>query len=177
MFTKTQWLGLSCCFMMLSGCMIDDGQISSGSNEAYMAQNSLLYPEGYENVGTYGYQTEYKKEVVVPESYHVGAYHSPSLPKDVDKTWVSNQSSTGYTIELADDEKASHVAGVLQKAPKNERMAEVKYQRDGKAYYKGLYGTYPTQEAAEDALKALPDEVKQGAGIKNWGSVQQSVNE
>ena len=82
-----------------------------------------------------------------------------------------------YTIELADGDKASEVANTLYKAPKNDRMAEIKYQKDGKTYYKGVYGSYPSLEAAQQALTTLPDEIKQKAGVQTWGSVQQNVHE
>ena len=89
---------------------------------------------------------------------------------------MNSQNSQAFTIELADEEKASQVANTLYKAPKNERMGEVKYQRDGKTYYKGLYGSFPSYEAAQQALSALPSDVKQNAGIKKWASVQNGVN-
>ncbi len=78
---------------------------------------------------------------------------------------------------MADGEKASQVAQTLYKAPKNDRMAQIKYQRNGKDYYKGLYGSYDSPEAAQKALDALPPDIKQGAGIKNWSNVQGNLNE
>ena len=87
------------------------------------------------------------------------------------------QNAQGYTIELADGDKAAQVAGALYKAPKNQRTAEVKYQQGGKTYYKGLYGSYPSYDAAQQALSTLPADVKQKAGIKSWGSVQHGVGE
>lgn len=176
MRTTIQVLSVSLCVLNLSSCMINTDS-SSGNVVPYGYQNSELYPEGYENVSAYQEPPVKQSNVVVPESYHVGAYHSPTPPKDMDRNWVSNQNPQGYTIEIANGEKAAHVAGVLQKAPKNERMAEVKYQSQGRAYYKGLYGSYESQEAAQQALNALPDEVKQGAGIKTWGSVQNNLSE
>ena len=176
MLTTIRILGVGLCAVSLSACMID-GTNSSSGYQPYDSQPSTLYPEGYDSTVGYGYQAESKKEVVVPESYHVGAYHSPTPPKDLDRTWVSNQNPQGYTIEVADDEKAARVAGTLQKAPKSEHMAEVKYQRNGQTSYKGLYGTYPSQEAAQQALSALPEDVKQGASVKTWGSVQDNLGE
>ncbi len=115
--------------------------------------------------------------VTVPETYHVGAYHSPVSSKDRDKQWVSEQNPAGYTIEIADSEKASQVANTLYQAPKNEHMAEVPYSRNGGAHYKGLYGSYGTYEAAQKALQGLPDALKQQAGIKSWRDIQGTVNE
>ena len=177
MLTKTRIICVSLCVLNLSACMTG-GPHDYSNAQSYGYQVSPLYPEGYDNTVVYGnnpYET--RQEIMVPNSYHIGATQSPTASKDLDRTWVSSQNPTGYTIQIADDEKAARVAGTLQKAPKNEHMAEVKYQRNGKAYYKGLYGTYPTSEAASKALNALPDDVKQGAGIQTWGSVQQSVTE
>ncbi len=180
MLTKTRIVCVSLCAVSLTACM-SGGQPNYGNYQPYDYQTTPLYPEGYDNTVVYSspYDTRYesKQDVVVPESYHVGAYQSPTPSKDLDKNWVNSQNPMGYTIQIADDEKASHVASTLQKAPKSEHMAEVKYQRDGKAYYKGLYGTYPNYDAASKALGSLPDDVKQNAGIKTWGSVQQNVTE
>lgn len=180
MLTKTKLLGISLCAMNLSACMIDQGQYSNSHYESYNYENTPLYPEGYENISSVDSdqaRPQATSTVVVPESYHVGTYQSPTPPKDLDRAWVNDQNPQMYTIELADDEKPARVAGVLQKAPKNEHMAEIKYQNNGKEYYKGLYGSYPSAEAAQQALSALPQDIKQSAGIKTWGSVQQNVSE
>lgn len=177
---KYKIIGVSFCAFGLSACMIDgSSDYATNDYQRNSSQNTQMYPEGYENTSVYNTpnpRDETQHQVVVPESYHVGAYHSPTSPKDMDKSWVTSQNPQGYTIELATGEKASQVAGVLYKAPKNERMAEVQYQRGGKSYYEGLYGSYPTQEAAQQALNTLPDDVKQGAGIKTWSSVQSNVD-
>ena len=178
MLTKLRILSVFLCAASLSACMIDDAQNNTSNYQSYNYQNTPLYPEGYDNTMVYMDQTATPShDVVVPESYHVGAYQSPRPPKDLDRAWVNNQPSQNYTIEIADGENAAHVAGSLQKAPKSEHMAEVKYQRGGKAYYKGLYGTYPSAEAAQQALSALPEDIKQNAGVKTWGSIQQGVSE
>lgn len=178
MLTTLRIISVSLCTISLTACMIDGtSQIDYPSN-GY--QNSPLYPEGYDNAGYYSnYREEARtqKNVSVPESYHVGAYRSPVAPKDVDKAWVAGQSPQAYTIELANDEKAARVAGTLQKAPKSERTAEVKYHQQGKVYYKGLYGSYPTQQAAQDALNALPDDVKKGSQVSAWGNIQDNLSE
>ncbi len=178
MLTKTKVLSLCICTIGLSACMTSGGQNNNQNYQSYNYDSSPLYPEGYDNTNVYMDQSaSSSREVVVPESYHVGSYQSPTSPKDLDRAWVNKQNPQSYTIEIADDEKPARVAGALQKAPKSEHMAELKYQRDGKDYYKGLYGTYATPEAAQQALSALPDDVKQGAGVKTWGSVQQNVTE
>lgn len=177
MLTNIRLLSVGLCVISLSACMID-GNNSTTDYSTYQAQPSTLYPDGYDTaVGYNSYPSESKKGVVVPESYHVSTYGSPVSAKDVDRTWVASQNPQGYTIEIADDEKAARVASSLQKTPKNEHAAEVKYQRNGQTAFKGLYGTYPSQEAAEQALNTLPADVKQNASIKTWGNVQNSINE
>lgn len=162
------------CAANLSSCMVYDD--STPNYQTYAYDGSQMYPQDNYSVGS-GNRYQYQSEgtVSVPDSYHVGEFHSPVSFKDRDKQWVSSQNPQGYTIEVADGDKASQVAQKLYKAPKNDRMAQVKYQQNGKTYYKGLYGTYPDAESAQKALDALPPEIKQGAGIKNWGSVQGNV--
>jgi hypothetical protein len=165
------------CTVSLSSCMMyDDNYSSSATYQTYTYDPSQLYQDNY-RFNSYSYHGQASQTVSVPESYHVGAYHSPVSFKDRDRTWVNSQNPQGYTIEVADGEKASQVAQKLYKAPKNDRMAQVQYQRDGKPYYKGLYGTYDSAESAQKALDALPPEIKQGAGVKNWGSVQGNLGQ
>ncbi|OYV52969.1 MAG: hypothetical protein B7X00_02190, partial [Legionella sp. 21-45-4] len=142
-----------------------------------------LYPDGYDNGGAYApadapKETFAKKTVVVPETYHMGTESkSPQSFKNRDVSWVNKQNPQGYTIELSSGEQASSVASVLQKAPKNERMAEVKTKQDGKDVYQGIYGTYSSMESAQHALDALPLDVKQNARIKTWNTIQSTVSE
>ena len=176
MLTKTRILGISLCAVSLSACMIDGGQTNNQNYPSYNYTPSPLYPEGYDSTGVYMEPSAPSQNVIVPESYHVGTYQSPMPAKDLDRTWVRSQNPQSYTIQIADDEKASHVASALQKAPKSERMAEVRYQRRGKPYYKGLYGSYPSAEAAQQALSTLPEDIRQSAGIQTWSSVQRDVS-
>lgn len=139
-------------------------------------QGRMIDSEGYEDYQIHSgrgyYQPPEKKGVVVPETYHVGAYHSPSSHKDRDSQWVSRQNPHGYTIEVANDPKASQVAKKLFQAPKNDRRAQIKYHRAGQTYYKGLYGSYSSYQEAQNALNQLPEEIKQGARIQSWSNVQ-----
>lgn len=174
MLTKRKILVVSFSMMALSSCTSD----YFGGYDAYQTntnQGSMLYPEGYDSTVTV-VDVPQKQAVVVPETYHVSAYHSPAPPKDVDRNWIDGQNPQNYTIELADGDKPSVVAGAMSKTPKNERMAEIKYQHNGKSYYKGLYGSYSNYDEAQQALNALPEDVKKGAGIKSWSNVQQTVN-
>jgi len=181
---KLQYLTVSVCVSALSACAslntIDNDPVYS-SYQPYTYNEMQYLPPNYTvDIAEYnngGDSNEMRgSTATVPDSYHVGAYHSPTSAKDRDREWVSSQNPQEYTIEIADDEKAANVAGKLYKAPKTNRMAEIKYNRNGKAYYKGLYGTYKSQEEAQQALNALPEDVKQGAGIKNWNNVQSNVN-
>ena len=170
MLQKTKILSAILCLSSLSACT-SDKQPDYENYQNYNYEGQKLYPEGYESSSYTDYQPEQPAKTV-PDSYNVSNEHPPTPAKEVDKTWVNNQNSAGYTIELADGDKASKVAETLSLAPKNERTAEIKYNRDGKTYYKGLYGTYPNEEAAKTAINNLPADVKQNASIKPWRSIQ-----
>lgn len=161
----------------LSACMMNEVETYPSYQTSYTYGDRYFYTQGAYRVNSYDYQASPRAEVSVPQSYHVSSTHSPISFKDRDKNWVKNQNPQGYTIEVAEDEKASRVAQKLYKIPKNDRMAQIKYQREGKVYYKGIYGTYNSPEAAQKALNELPQEVKQKAGIKKWGSVQENMDE
>lgn len=146
--------------------------------QTYQIHEMRYYPQNYsyDTAPADDKWSRSSREVTVPESYHVGADRSPVSHKNVDKNWVREQHPQNYTIEIADDPKASQVAGKLLQVPKDDRRAEVPYSREGKTYYKGLYGSYNTKEDAEKALNKLPADLKQGAGIKNWGNVQSTMD-
>lgn len=193
MTTKTKQIGLLLCTVTLSACgvMKPNGQADYYApysfGQSQQTTTAPLYPDGYDTSGgTYPDGSAYpdngngayvpgsRKVVTVPEGYHVGSDHSPASFKDREKSWVNRQNPQNYTIELDDNEKASQVAETLQKAPKDARKAEIKYNRGGKKHYKGVYGTYTSYGAAQKALNALPEDLKQHAGVKTWGSVQNS---
>ena len=138
MLNKTKLLSLCLSITGLTSCMTDSSSTYDDyKTYTYNTSTQLYYPQGYDNTNYYSDAAPTEQKVVeVPESYHVGAYHSPTPHTDVDRSWVKSQNANSYTIELADGDKPSDVAGTLQKAPKKERMAEVKYQRGGKAYYR-----------------------------------------
>lgn len=169
------------CALGLSSCaMMDDSTGTSLSYPAYASYyDSQAYMRNTYNMPNYNYNYKYyestrpKQDVVIPDSYHVGDMRTPVSFQDRDQTWVSSQNPQGYTIELAEGDKASKVAQTLYKAPKKDRMAQVKVQRDGKDYYRGVYGTFNSAADAQKALDALPPEIKSSATVRNWSSVQQ----
>lgn len=180
MNNKINYLALGLCTISLSSCMVYENQASSNYRSYYSYDPTPMYTAGVYNYRLNNYNDSANpptQAVSVPDSYHVGEYHSPVSFKERDSNWVSSQSPQAYTIEIADGEKASQVAQKLYKAPKSDRMAQVKYQRNGKSYYKGVYGSYNNAADAQKALDALPPEIKQGAGVKSWGSVQGSLND
>lgn len=160
----------------LLGCFMHNPEQQKDYYNSSNFTYNPLYPEGYETGGNFNppQPSSPASTVVVPESYHVGIDHSPVPPKDVDKNWVATQSPEHFTIELVDADKPYEVAKILSEVPKNERTAELKYERNGKTYYKGMYGTFDSYEAAQAALNQLPEAVKQTAGIKRWDGIQQN---
>ena len=170
---------LGVCVLSISSCAMMDN--STGKNlyypaYAYYDDSQAYWRNSYRMPYSYNYKyyesSRSKQEVVVPDSYHVGDMRSPISFKDREQVWVSNQNPQAYTIELAEGDKAAKVAQTLYKTPKNERMAQVRTQRDGKDYYQGVYGSYNSAAEAQKALDALPPELKSGARVKNWGSIQ-----
>jgi len=134
--------------------------------------NAPLYPESYESTSA---PTTYPIEETSQKFMNTSTVATRQPAKDVDHQWIASQSAQAYTIVLSNSEHPSTVASALSQAPKNQRMAEIKYQKDNQAYYEGLYGSYPTREAAEEAYNALPTDLKSGANVAPWSAVQRQV--
>lgn len=175
MLNHTKKIGLLICVASLSACGTFNPNGYTNPN-SYSYHATPIFPESYEG------ETKYTDEpqrsihhVVVPQSYHMTNGRTPVSFKDADKQWVSSQDPNAYTIELSNGDNASDIANKLYKAPKEQHAAQVGYENNGKTYYKGLYGTYPTLDAAQEALKKLPDDIKQGADVKPWSTIQNTV--
>lgn len=159
--------------MMLCSCTMMGTDGYSDYQSYYNYEDLVPYAEGTSGPEAYQDTIVSPRPVNIPDSYHVGAYHSPTSFKDRDKTWVNSQNSQSYTIILAEGAKASYVAGRLMKAPKTDRSAQVQYQQGNQTYYKGVYGSYHSYEDAQKALHALPSDLQEGAQIKSFSAVQQ----
>ncbi|MCC5013939.1 MULTISPECIES: SPOR domain-containing protein [Legionella] len=168
---KIRLLALGLCATTLTACSNYQQSSYYTTYQPYVYTDTY-YRQGYNGGVDYGYQSPTGGQVTVPDSYYVGAYHSPTSHKDVDRNWVNSQNPQGYTIEVAEGERPAQVAGKLYKLPKNDRRAQIKYNKNGKTYYKGVYGSYNNYEDAQKALNNLPDDVKQSAGVKSWSKVQ-----
>lgn len=188
---QKNWLGISLCSMSLCGCVLDgtsssswNGTWDNANNEGYFMQ---AMPDEYNNPPVYSesYDTSYhsnfygdngddqQSKVIVPQSYHVGGIsNTPMTAKEEDKHWVQEKNPSDYTIQVQKNRKPSQVANTLQRMPKNERSVEV---RSHSGSYIGLHGNYRSREAAEAQLNNLPENVKDQATIKNWGTVQKEV--
>jgi hypothetical protein len=172
---RSYWLSaITVSVLSLSGCQW-------GSDSPY-ASHPYAYGDNYYNPHTNGQLNDtfqggtgrrpYYGTPQVPETYHLGGKRSPDNFKSVDSNWVNSQNPNGYTIELSNSDKPAEVARQLTETPKLERTAQVKYEKDGKTYYRGVYGTYPTKEAAEAALKKLPENIRSKADVNQWNKVQ-----
>ena len=168
---NSQYMMIAVCALSLSSCMVVDDNISR-EYVSYTYNPSPIYSQAYYS-DNYNYGKQSSQPVVtVPDSYHVGQNHSPVSFKDRDQIWVQEQNPQSYTIEIASGDKASNVARQLYNTPKNNRMAQVQFQKNGNVYYRGLYGSYDSPEAAQKALDSLPSDIKRSAGVKQWSSVQ-----
>jgi septal ring-binding cell division protein DamX len=167
------------CVLEMSSCVI----LENGTTDNLYYPTYAPYDRGqYKTQNYYNWpNSNYKynarqqdaQEVVVPESYHVSDMRPPVSFRDRDQTWVSNQNPQNYTIQLADGDKPSRVAQTLYRAPRTDRTAQLKYQRDGKDYYRGVYGSYSNAAEAQKAMAALPADIRAVASVKSWGNVQQ----
>lgn len=167
--------------ILLSSCASMERQESvyrrytSYQPDYYSYNHARYYAQSYESGANYGDETQVIYTNSNADAYDTTARVRPTSHKDLDSQWVKSQNAQSYTIELADSDKASQVAGQLYKAPKTDRRAQVKYYQNGKTAYKGLYGSYSSYEEAEKALNNLPADLKQGANIKHWSAVQSNI--
>lgn len=189
---KTVLTGLLVCAISACTIMERDGYYPAGyQGYSYPTYDYKPYKPYYGGAvtntgGSYlydsdSYDTSYKnyREKPAPEvsDSFTGHSRTPVSFKDNDRNWINSQNPYAYTIEVADDEKPSQVARKLQQVPRNDRTAEIRYQKNGKNHYKGIYGTYESKEAAQKAMESLPPEVRQGASVQGWQQVQGTVGE
>jgi len=167
--------------LSLSGC-----EWTGGGYTAPYAYHNPMYNDSYYNPqipgptndalpGTNGHRPYARGFQAVPDSNQYAGKIAPEHHKSLDANWVNSQNPQGYTIELAHGEKPGEVAKQLTDTPKLERTAQVKYEKDGKTYYRGVYGTFPSREAAEAALQKLPADIRNKADINQWNDVQTNV--
>lgn len=177
MFINSKCLTIYLISVGLTACVSTEASYQNVQTypESYVYQPYKYEEPGYYQTQAYDYSRNYSATpATVPDSHYTGSYRSPTSHKDMDRNWVNSQNPKAYTIQIDENEKASQVAGRLYKAPKTERSAQIKYDRDGRSYYKGVYGSYNNYEDAQKAFNKLPAEIKQGSGIKSWSSVQEN---
>ncbi len=140
----------------------------------YAYDQPYYFSQNYESVD---YSDPSMQKTSTPGFYPDATYPRPRSHKSQDQNWVIGQNPQGYTIEIANSEKASQVANKLYKTPKTDRTAEVKYYANGQKYYKGVYGSFSSYAEAQKALNALPPDIKNGSGITSWGEVQKNLED
>lgn len=163
------------CMLGLSSCIMNKGTYENlyypastyDAGLLYANNNYLLPDPANSSDNTYSLN-----KVQVPDTYHLSESHTPVSFRDRESTWVRNQNGQAFTIELAEGEKASQIAQILYKTPKNNRTAQIAFKKWGKTYYRAVYGSYNTAEEAQNVLDSLPGELKSNASVKNWNSVQ-----
>lgn len=152
--------------LSLVACTTNGSALKASEYYSYQQQDVRYYEPAYDDSDS--------SHAIPPDASYVGA-SSPRPHTEVDRSWVRSQNPQAYTIQIDESEKASQVAGKLYKTPKTDRAAQIKYNHEGRAYYKGVYGSYNNYEDAQKALNNLPSEIKQGADIKSWSKVQENA--
>ncbi len=92
--------------------------------------------------------------------------------KNVDVNWVQQQNPNALTILVASEEQALPVGMALTQTPKDQRTAALKYEKNGRMQYSGVYGSYLDNETAQQAMEKLPDDLKNKAKIVTWSEMQ-----
>lgn len=92
--------------------------------------------------------------------------------KNIDVTWVQQQNPGALTILVATEEQALPVGMALTQTPKDQRSAALRYERNGRMQYSGVYGSYSDKEAAEQAIQNLPESLKNNARVVSWSEMQ-----
>jgi len=115
-------------------------------------------------------------EIVLPMSgdYHQAPY-SPGLREAgglAGPGWILQQRESDYTLQLV---SASELGSLQRFCTKHAICPQAAYYQSnvqGKTLYRLLYGIYPNNRAAQDALQALPDELLQ---LSPWSRQFQQI--
>lgn len=163
--------------LAVSGC----GQVSYDFSpyDARYSDTEMLYERGY-IVRDSGESMPYVPPPATPTRISGPSPAMPlaaqssevqvSIPQG-DAAWIAQQARTDYTLVLIDDSKPSVVADVLLRLPKNAHVAQYRYVQNGTTRYKGLYGVFKTETAAQSAMMLLPAQFKAQAKIIQFGGL------
>jgi hypothetical protein len=118
----------------------------------------------------------YNAPVQEKTSYHLSNGSGPVPASERDIEWINQQQPGHYTIQMMTDTKREAVAKTLLKSPKaGGRAAEFEHRDGQQTEYTGVYGTFESRQAAEEAMSKLPDDLKHSAKVEQWQNVQTKV--
>lgn len=99
----------------------------------------------------------------------------PAEPSSLLKTsaWLNEQAPGTFTIQLLAVENIESIQEAVEKHDLQGKVFTVRTERQGRAWYPLLWGTFADRQAAADALTQLPPDLRQaGAWLRSFASLR-----
>lgn len=91
-------------------------------------------------------------------------------------TWILQQPSDRYTLQLVSFSTADRADEYLREQPDPSGFARFRLQRDGRILHVVIYGSFESRAAAAEASRSLPESVgRVEPWIRTFGQVQEGV--
>jgi DamX protein len=98
---------------------------------------------------------------------------APKLLRSVE--WLSEQAPGSYTVQLLAVEKLESLQPVIDRYALNDKAFSVRTERQGRAWYPLLWGTFPNRVSAMKAIERLPPGLrKRGPWARTISSLRKS---
>lgn len=100
-----------------------------------------------------------------------------SIPGVKSPSWVLQQNSSHYVVQLLGTRKPDTIAGFVRANGLSGEVSYITTQNQGKNWYVLLYGVFPSRQAAVEGIKKLPKQIRAGSvWIRSVASVQQDTH-
>ncbi len=91
--------------------------------------------------------------------------------------WVRGRAADHYTVQLGSVSQEKNIIRLINENNISAQATYVKVNINGEMRYNALYGVYPSQDEARQAIKTLPENLQRNTWVRNFGLLQKLLAE